>query len=355
MHLEFYIYIYITILRSAKPGKMVFEMPVVLNCLFCTNGLYLLIENTSGKGYRIMKKDFDFWWRLVRPHTLTASLVPVLVGSIWAFSCTHTLHIGLFLAMLIASCAIQIATNLFNEYYDYVRGLDTKDSVGIGGTIVHDGASPKFVLNLALGLYGLAALLGIYICYNSSWYLLFIGAFCMLIGYLYTGGPFPISSSPFGELFAGGFLGTGVICISYFIQTGSITWHTVAISVPVLVLIGLILTGNNIRDRVGDAANGRRTLVILLGHKRSVQFLNIMFAFCYAWIAGLILFGGHSVWLLATFLSIPTARKAVEKFRPEGQTPQQMMAAMVLIPKTNTQFGLALALGLLLESFFVMF
>ena len=330
-------------------------MPVVLNCLFCTNGLYLLIENTSGKGYRIMKKDFDFWWRLVRPHTLTASLVPVLVGSIWAFSCTHTLHIGLFLAMLIASCAIQIATNLFNEYYDYVRGLDTKDSVGIGGTIVHDGASPKFVLNLALGLYGLAALLGIYICYNSSWYLLFIGAFCMLIGYLYTGGPFPISSSPFGELFAGGFLGTGVICISYFIQTGSITWHTVAISVPVLVLIGLILTGNNIRDRVGDAANGRRTLVILLGHKRSVQFLNIMFAFCYAWIAGLILFGGHSVWLLATFLSIPTARKAVEKFRPEGQTPQQMMAAMVLIPKTNTQFGLALALGLLLESFFVMF
>ena len=355
MHLEFYIYIYITILQSAKPGKMVFEMPVVLNCLFCTNGLYLLIENTSGKGYRIMKKDFDFWWRLVRPHTLTASLVPVLVGSIWAFSCTHTLHIGLFLAMLIASCAIQIATNLFNEYYDYVRGLDTKDSVGIGGTIVHDGASPKFVLNLALGLYGLAALLGIYICYNSSWYLLFIGAFCMLIGYLYTGGPFPISSSPFGELFAGGFLGTGVICISYFIQTGSITWHTVAISVPVLVLIGLILTGNNIRDRVGDAANGRRTLVILLGHKRSVQFLNIMFAFCYAWIAGLILFGGHSVWLLATFLSIPTARKAVEKFRPEGQTPQQMMAAMVLIPKTNTQFGLALALGLLLESFFVMF
>lgn len=302
-----------------------------------------------------MKKDFDFWWRLVRPHTLTASLVPVLVGSIWAFSCTHTLHIGLFLAMLIASCAIQIATNLFNEYYDYVRGLDTKDSVGIGGTIVHDGASPKFVLNLALGLYGLAALLGIYICYNSSWYLLFIGAFCMLIGYLYTGGPFPISSSPFGELFAGGFLGTGVICISYFIQTGSITWHTVAISVPVLVLIGLILTGNNIRDRVGDAANGRRTLVILLGHKRSVQFLNIMFAFCYVWIAGLILFGGHSVWLLATFLSIPTARKAVEKFRPEGQTPQQMMAAMVLIPKTNTQFGLALALGLLLESFFVMF
>ena len=144
------------------------------------------------------KKDFDFWWRLLRPHTLTASLVPVLVGSMYAFSCIHTLHLGLFLAMLAASCSIQVATNLFNEYYDYVRGLDTKDSVGIGGTIVHDGASPRFVLNLALGFYAFAALLGIYICASSSWYLLLIGAFCMLIGYLYTGGPFPISASPFG-------------------------------------------------------------------------------------------------------------------------------------------------------------
>ena len=290
----------------------------------------------------------------MRPHTLTASLVPVLVGSMYAFSCTRTLHIGLFLAMLIASCSIQVATNLFNEYYDYVRGLDTKDSVGIGGTIVHDGASPKFVMGLALGFYGLAAVLGLYICANSSWYLLLIGAFCMLVGYLYTGGPFPISSSPFGEVFAGGFLGTGVICISFYIQAGTLTWHAAAISLPIAVLIGLILTGNNIRDRVGDAANGRHTLVILLGHKRSVQMLSILFAFCYLWILGLIFFGGHSVWLLASFFSIPTARQAVEKFRPEGQQPKQMMPAMILVSKTNTSFGLGLALGLLLETFLPM-
>ena len=75
-----------------------------------------------------------------------------------------------------------------------------------------------------------------------------------------------------------------------------------------------------------------------------------MFAFCYLWIAGLIVLGGHSFWLLTTLVSVPTARKAVKKFRPEGQSPKEMMGAMVLIPKTNTQFGLALALGLLIES-----
>ena len=41
--------------------------------------------------------------------------------------------------MLIASLLIQAATNMFNEYYDFKRGLDNEHSVGIGGTIVRDG------------------------------------------------------------------------------------------------------------------------------------------------------------------------------------------------------------------------
>lgn len=160
--------------------------------------------------------SFNFWWRLLRPHTLTASFVPVIIGSVYALGFTEHFRFSLFLAMLIASMAIQAGTNLFNEYYDYKRGLDTAESVGIAGAIVHDGASPRFVLNCALACYILAALLGIYICAHSSWLLILIGAFCMLVGYLYTGGPYPISASPFGEVFAGGFLGTGVICISFF-------------------------------------------------------------------------------------------------------------------------------------------
>ena len=296
--------------------------------------------------------SFDFWWRLLRPHTLSASLIPVLLGSISAFQLLCKLDIPLFLAMLVASCLIQVATNLFNEYYDYVRGLDTKESVGIGGTIVHDGASPKFVLGLALGIYVIAGLLGIYICSQTSWLLLVIGGIFMLIGYLYTGGPFPISASPFGEIFAGGCLGMGVVCISFYIQTGYVSLPTIMIAVPTTILIGLILTANNIRDRVGDAKNGRKTLVILLGHKKSVDFLQTMFFLAYSWIVWLVIFGNHSFWILLCFISVPKAMLAVKLFRPENQQPQQMMKPMGLVAKTNEQFGLWLALGLLLECFF---
>ena len=62
--------------------------------------------------------------------------------------------------------------------------------MGIGGAIVRNGMTPKRVMNLAIAFYIIAALLGIFIAMNSSFWLLPIGLVCMAVGYLYTGGPF---------------------------------------------------------------------------------------------------------------------------------------------------------------------
>src|SRR5690625_5233416 len=212
---------------------------------------------------------FQVWWRLLRPHTLTASFVPVFVGTMFAYIQENHFRIGLFLAMLLASILIQAATNMFNEYYDYVRVLDNEKSVGIGGTIVRDGIAPKTVLNSAFVFFGLAILLGIYICLSSSWWIALIGLICMLFGYLYTGGPRPIAYTPFGELFAGFLMGTVIISISYYIQTLTLTSNVIWISVPVAIFIGAILLANNIRDLDGDKKSGRRTIAILLGRKNA--------------------------------------------------------------------------------------
>lgn len=80
----------------------------------------------------------------------------------------NQIHLPLFFMMLLACLLIQAATNMFNEYFDYKRGLDHEGSVGIGGAIVRDGIKPKTVLNLAFGFLGIATLLGVYICMNSS-------------------------------------------------------------------------------------------------------------------------------------------------------------------------------------------
>ena len=43
------------------------------------------------------------------------------------------------------------------------------------------------MLTVALLLYVVAAFIGIYICMNSSWWLVVIGLIGMAVGYLYTG------------------------------------------------------------------------------------------------------------------------------------------------------------------------
>lgn len=284
------------------------------------------------------------WWQLLRPHTLTASFVPVLIGTALALP-TTSIDIPVFAAMLLASILIQSATNMFNEYYDYKRGLDTAESVGIGGAIVRHGISPKTVMTIAISFCIASMLLGIYICISSTWWLALVGTICIAVGYLYTGGPVPIAYTPFGELTAGVFMGLIIILISFYIQTETITLTSFLISVPISILIGNILMANNIRDRKGDQQNGRKTLAILLGHQGAVRLLSILFTLSYAWVLILILANQIPVWTLLVFLSLPKAIQAVKAFTGKT-TPPEMMPAMKFTAQVNTFFGFLLAAGL---------
>jgi 1,4-dihydroxy-2-naphthoate polyprenyltransferase len=295
-------------------------------------------------------KGWKIWWQLTRPHTLTAAFVPVLLGTVLALQYTE-IQFSLFLAMLVASLFIQAATNMFNEYYDYKRGLDTEHSVGIGGAIVRNGVKPSTVMNIAFSFYGIALLLGFYIVANSTWWLAVIGILCMAAGYFYTGGPMPIAYTPLGEIVAGLFMGLIIILISFYIQTEMITPESILISIPVSILVGLILLANNIRDLDGDKENGRKTVAILLGKKGAIVLLGSMFFVTYAWVAGLVLFGDMSPWIFVSYLSIPKAVKATKGFIGKSH-PIEMMPAMKATAQTNTIFGFLLSIGLLIAYFF---
>lgn len=287
-------------------------------------------------------------WQLTRPHTLTATFAPVILGTMLALN-DGPINWLLFTAMLVCGLFLQIATNLFNEYYDFKRGLDTVDSVGIGGALVRHGTKPSSVLAFALILYGLSILIGIYICMNSSWWLVVIGIIGMLIGYLYTGGPMPIAYTPFGELFAGLSMGIGFILIAYFIQTGDVSMTSFLVSVPLGILVGGINMSNNIRDIKEDTIGGRKTLAILLGREKAIQLLAISFIVSYAWIVGLVVFGVVSPWLLFVFISVPKPIAAIKNFKEGEGIPMKQGLAMKSTALTNTFFGFLLSIGLIIE------
>lgn len=290
------------------------------------------------------------WWQLTRPHTLTASFAPVFLGTMIAIRDTQIDWL-LFAAMLIASLLIQAATNMFNEYYDFARGLDNEKSVGIGGAIVRNGVKPKTVLALAFLLYGIAGILGIYICMQTTWWLLLVGGVAMIIGFLYTGGPYPIAYTPFGELFSGLFMGFLIVLIAFYIQTGIITLDAILLSVPSTLLVAAIMMANNIRDIVGDAASGRKTLAILAGRSAAVNILLAFFVLSYVWIAALVLMAMITPWALLVFLSIIKPIKIIGIFKTFTE-PLKVMPAMKDTGITNTLFAFLLAIGLLIGHIF---
>lgn len=284
---------------------------------------------------------------LTRPHTLTASFVPVFIGtaSVMLFS---DIRWGMFFLMLIATLLIQSATNMFNEYYDYKRGLDSHESVGIAGAIVRNGMSPKLVLSIALTFYGIAAVLGLIITFNSSFWILVVGAVSMAVGYLYTGGPVPISWTPFGEIFAGFFMGTVIIMITFYIHTGNLQTFPLLMSIPPAITIGLLNMANNIRDRKKDKVSGRKTYVILVGKPLAIATAAGLLLFAYLFLIYMAFFNSMgSIFLLIPLLSAPLALKTILLMK-KGDTPVELIPAMASMGKLNTIMGLLLTIGLII-------
>ena len=178
--------------------------------------------------------------------------------------------------MLVASILIQIATNMFNEYYDFKHGLDTPETVGIAGAIVRGQVAPSNVFKGAVACYAVALVLGLYLVARTSVEVLIAGLASALGGFLYTGGPLPIAYTPFGELEVFIFMGFVIVGLAYFIQAGALSASAIWASLPVGCLVAAILLANNLRDRAADARVGRRTIPVVLGRRAGLVIYALL-------------------------------------------------------------------------------
>jgi len=279
-------------------------------------------------------------WRLLRPFTLIASIIPALIGTGLAIA-DGFFRPGLFGAFLVASILIQAATNIFNEYFDYKRGLDTDAMVGISGTILRDGVAPRTVLALGWTLVAAAVAVGLIISAFSSWWVFAAGIGCIMVAYLYSGGPIPLAYTPFGELAAGMTMGPVLILIAYFIQTGQLALSALAASVPIGLLISAILLANNIRDRDLDLAGGRRTIAVLVGRAWARLIFGALFAAAYLIVFVLIWRDMITPWAGLVAFTIPTALRNTRLFF-QFTEPARLHAGV------KGTAGLLMAFGLLL-------
>ena len=286
------------------------------------------------------------WFWLARPFSLTAAAVPVLLGTALAFR-DGAFAWGPSGAMLLASLLIQAATNMFNEFYDEKRGLDTAVSIGIAGSIVRGRIRARTVLLGALLCYTVALFLGLYLVYVGGWPILLLGCLCALGGYLYSAGPRPIAYIPAGEAAVFLFMGVLIVAIAYAVQAGTFPPDVPLAAVPPGALVAAILLANNIRDVESDRRGGRKTLPIALGRQGGVSVYRGLLLLAYTSVAALAVVGIVPASCGLVLFSTPLALRL---WRGIGATtvPERLDPVVKGTAGLHLVFGVLYTIGILL-------
>ena len=253
---------------------------------------------------------------LMRPRTLSAAFSPVFIGatfSYYAFGAAHGTGLALFHSLLIflAVVCAQIVANMWNEYCDFKSGLDHGQKIGNAGSVTRGAISMSLLLNLIKGFTVISLLIGIYLSATITWWYIPAGLLCILISFLYSGGPKPISRTPFGEIASGLAMGLAIVLITSYAWTRELSWALWIPAIPSIYLVGAIMLTNNIRDYENDKSHGRRTLPIVLGRDRALNVMSTGYFFIYMWLFAWIYQGNIPVTSLLALLSAIPAAKVV--------------------------------------------
>jgi 1,4-dihydroxy-2-naphthoate polyprenyltransferase len=245
------------------------------------------------------------WILASRPKTLPAAIAPVLVGTSVAYAEEVFALLPAILALLCA-LLIQIATNLANDYFDYVKGADTEHRIGPVRVVQSGLIPPATVRNVMFGVLGVTFLLGLYLVYLGGWPVLLIGIASLVCAVLYTAGPWPLAYVGLGDVFVFLFFGIVAVTGTHFVQ--ALYWSPDALlaSLPIGALSTAILVVNNYRDIDTDKNTGKRTLAVRIGKEatRMQYYILLGSAFLYPLLHVL---SGHSLLYLLTLLAAPLA------------------------------------------------
>jgi 1,4-dihydroxy-2-naphthoate octaprenyltransferase len=284
---------------------------------------------------------FSSWILATRPKTLVAGAVPVLVG---AAAAADGERLWLTPFCLFCSLLIQIGTNLFNDVYDFERGADNAERLGPVRVTQAGLIPPRVVKGAAIACFVGAAVCGLVVVVNAGVILAVVGAVCLLCGWLYTGGPWPLAYHGLGEVFVFIFFGIVATAGTAFAVGGAGAVRDAAVAgcgVGALAT-GLILV-NNLRDREGDAKAGKRTLCVRFGDAAG-HALYVGGVVIAAAAAGALAWHRQTPWPLlalpAVALAALTARQVMHT---RGGALNPLLGATA---RALSLYGLLLAIGL---------
>jgi len=308
------------------------------------------LSEETGKPVRPKLSKGWLFLRATRLPFLSATVIPVglgiaIAGNDGAFSW------WLALLTLVGACAVQLGLNVANDVFDTASGADaanvTPTQFSGGSRVVHYGLmSMRSLVLMMVGFYAVAIGIGLFLAIDRGFWALFgIGLAGVLISFFYTAPPLRLVHRGLGEICVGIGFGPLMVLGAYYVQAQRFTWEALYASIPVGILIALVLYMNEVPDRPGDAAAGKRTLPVRWSKERVIAGYATGAAAAFALIAvgavsGLMV--RPSIIALAT---VPMVRRVVRGLRANYDSPYALMADMGTNIKLHAFTGFLLILG----------
>lgn len=238
-------------------------------------------------------KKILLWLRIIRPQTLFASVVPVLVGILSVKRTGMPMATRLAgpaaIAALTAVCALglQVLSNLINDYYDFVRGTDKAGRAGFRRALAEGEVSANQML-YAIGItLGICLATGFVLVLSGGFVILLIGCSAILFAWLYTATSHSLSYLGIADIFV--FLYYGVVASAgtAFLLTHAFVPEAFFAGAVCGLISMCVLMINNIRDVDGDREAGKKTLPVRFGKTaaKGIMLVEVLLMPLFAYLA----------------------------------------------------------------------
>jgi 1,4-dihydroxy-2-naphthoate octaprenyltransferase len=212
---------------------------------------------------------------------LTPACVSVGVGTAhWQGFPIRWWHVAI---ILLGALAAHISVNVFNEYFDFRSGLDTKTQrtpfSGGSGTLPANPSLARATFWLAWGALAVTAAVGFYFVWLRGWALLPLGVLGLVLLVTYTTW---WAYHPVLCLIAPG-LGFGVLMVmgTHFALSGTFSWTALIASLVPTFLVSDLLLLNQFPDVAADQSIGRKHFPITVGRGASAVIYGVLLLLTY--------------------------------------------------------------------------
>ena len=263
------------------------------------------------------------WLAGTRPKTLTAAVVPVLVGLALAVELTGdasgswgldlqggiveltpdvsgTWHgdidVSRAVLALAVSLLLQLGVNFANDYSDGIRGSD-QNRQGPQRLVGSGAAKPGVVLAVAWLCLAAVAVIGAVLSLWIGWEVMVVLGAAIAAAWCYTGWPLPYGYYALGEVSVLIFFGLVPTAGTVYLQTGQVSGRAVLAGAGVGLVAAALLMANNLRDVKTDLPARKFTLAVVVSRRAGETWARLLYAL--AWLGAAAVVPALALWGLA--------------------------------------------------------